>query len=86
MLMIPALYYLRGENYFILREFVKSLDSSHINFDLQSIFKVEAVQLFYQKKLNEIQSVFNFIYQKEMIHRIVYNTNRIKNYQSDQEK
>ncbi|WP_123911986.1 hypothetical protein [Chryseobacterium shigense] len=65
MLMIPAIYFLRGENYFILREFVKGLDTSHINCDLQSIFKVEAVQLFYQEKLNKLQSVFNFIYHKD---------------------
>lgn len=65
MLMIPAIYFLRGENYFILREFVKSLDTSHINCDLQSIFKVEAIQLFYQEKLNDLQSVFNFIYHKD---------------------
>lgn len=65
MLMIPAIYYLRGENYFILREFVKSLDTSHINYDLESIFKVEAIQLFYQEKLNKLQSVFNFIYHKD---------------------
>lgn len=65
MLMIPAIYFLRGENYFILREFVKSLDTSHINCDLQSIFKVEAIQLFYQEKLNDLQSVFNFLYHKD---------------------
>jgi len=65
MLMIPAIYFLRGENYFILREFVKNLDKSHINYNLESIFKVEAVQLFYQEKLNNLQSVFNFIYNKD---------------------
>ena len=65
MLMIPAIYFLRGENYFIFREFVKGLDTSHINCDLQSIFKVEAIQLFYQEKLDKLQSVFNFIYHKD---------------------
>ncbi len=65
MLMIPAIYYLRGENYFILREFVKNLDKSHINYNLESIFKVEAIHLFYQEKLNNLQSVFNFIYHKD---------------------
>ncbi|SUX46644.1 hypothetical protein [Chryseobacterium indoltheticum] len=65
MLMIPAIYYLRGENYFILREFVKSLDTGHINYDLESIFKVEAIQLFYQIKLDKFQSVFNLIYEND---------------------
>lgn len=65
MLMIPAIYFLRGENYFILREFVKGLDASHINCDLQAVFKLEAIQLFYQGKLNKLQSVFKLIYEND---------------------
>lgn len=65
MLMIPAIYYLRGGNYFTIREFVKNLDESNVNYDLESIFKRETIQLFYQEKLNDLQSVFNLISHKE---------------------